>query len=312
MKESGSASPKASIPSTLEITMSIQTNSLIGTAIANLSSSGRKTSAVVAIALSGLGLLSPAAFALSQRELYHLCSRYPRNSNCTDYEVPVALADREGTVGECKLYIEEKSTKGRCKVDITEDSVVAYIETGSKLSLLEGEQATKTVEIEATTISDLSYVTDLAPLNATELNVARFLQVVGMGMQLAGGGVPSSYSIDSSNPTASQLTVQFGSYSANEDRIETQLAEKTPNNATSVAPDNVPVLEETSIQEETNIQSEEGNLLEPDASINTQTVASHRLSFKSSPQRERQIRESIQRMTGLVPYFQMEEESNGQ
>lgn len=261
--------------------MILRTKNFTGAAVARLPYVGRgKIGTVVAIALSSLCFIPAAAFALSERELYILCSRYPRNSNCEEYEVPIALSQREGTSGECKLHSEASSLRGRCKVDVSEDRVVAYIETGDKPSLLEGEQSTKTVTVEVGAISDLSHATDLPPLNAAELNVARFLQIVGMGMQVAGGSIPNSYEPIGNDSTASQLTMQFlpaGEQTSAQPIEESMEAFVEANGS------------EVSLEDEQSLNAESDSRI----------IYNSSLRFKSSPQRERQVRESIQQVTGL-------------
>ena len=285
--------------------MAIQNNNFLSTVFLNLAyPKHKRISAIAAIACSSVAFLSPVALALSQEELYILCSRYPRNSNCTDYEVPVALSEREGTSGECKLSIEEQATRGRCKVKVTQESVTAYIESGKKLSLLEGEQATKTVEIKTNTIDNLSYETDLAPLNATELNVAQALQVIGMGMQIAGGSMPSSPYVDPGGSTASRLTVQFRAAKTNSTQAEALSVEESMESFVSMDGRGASNIEAAADELEEDLESE--------VYTSRRTVNSNQLSFKSSPQRERQIRESIQRITGLIPQLQLQDNKKAQ
>lgn len=93
---------------------------------------------------------------------YVLCAKSPLNSVCQPYHVnPVALKDRPGEeVLGCQLKVEETEIKGPCKYSIESKNLVAYIEEGSELESLEGEQPTRPVSVSTNKIAKLFYEED--------------------------------------------------------------------------------------------------------------------------------------------------------
>ncbi len=88
-------------------------------------------------------------------ELQNLCSKFPLNSRCEGYKAPIPIDTRPGKKAKCLFSGDEK---GRvCKVNLTEEQVKLYVETGKRLDILEGEKDTKEVVIPVKTIKSLSY-----------------------------------------------------------------------------------------------------------------------------------------------------------
>ncbi len=88
-------------------------------------------------------------------KLYNLCSKFPYNSRCEGYEVPVSLENRSGKKAKCLLSTNEKTKD--CKVNITDNQLTFYVETGDNMTVLDGEKNTKQVSIPFKTIKSLSY-----------------------------------------------------------------------------------------------------------------------------------------------------------
>ncbi|MDJ0674634.1 MAG: hypothetical protein QNJ36_04410 [Calothrix sp. MO_167.B42] len=88
-------------------------------------------------------------------KLYNLCSKFPYNSQCQDYKVPIPLDKRPGNKARCLLSGNEKAKN--CKVNLTEDSVNFYFETGDSIAVLDGQKGTKKVGISFNKIKSLSY-----------------------------------------------------------------------------------------------------------------------------------------------------------
>ena len=89
--------------------------------------------------------------------LQSFCSKFPFNSACKSYKatVPISLDTRPGKKAKCLFSGDEKGKS--CKVNVTNDLVKFYFETGKGLDVLEGEKNTKEVVIPMKTIKSLSY-----------------------------------------------------------------------------------------------------------------------------------------------------------
>jgi hypothetical protein len=95
---------------------------------------------------------------MSARELYNLCSMFPLNSRCEGYTPPIPLDDRSGDKGVCAMVIsEEDRWGGECKVQVTDEMVIAYIEEGDRMALLDNEKATREITIPLQGITHLTY-----------------------------------------------------------------------------------------------------------------------------------------------------------
>ena len=101
--------------------------------------------------------LSEVVRAREIDDLQSFCSKFPFNSECKGYKAtaPISLDTRPGKKAKCLFSGDEKG-KG-CKVDVTNDLVKLYFETGKGLDVLEGEKNTKEVVIPMKTIKSLSY-----------------------------------------------------------------------------------------------------------------------------------------------------------
>lgn len=99
----------------------------------------------------------PAAIALDEEKLYYLCSRFPLNSQCQGYEVPVSLENRSGKKGECIFKNNETENRGLCKINVNETGVTIYQEIGKTLKVLDNKKSTRTIQITPTSVSKIEY-----------------------------------------------------------------------------------------------------------------------------------------------------------
>ena len=88
-------------------------------------------------------------------ELYNLCSRFPLNSKCKGYEAPISLKDRLGIEAKCLISSQEEVEE--CKINLTEESVTFYLETGDDLNILDGQKDTQEIEIPLAAIKSFTY-----------------------------------------------------------------------------------------------------------------------------------------------------------
>lgn len=98
------------------------------------------------------------SYSLAQEldnDLFNLCSKFPLNSKCKDYEAPIPLKNRSGEQAQCLFSGQEKPEK--CRVNITDSSLDFYTETGEGLNVLEGAKDTTELTIPLTAIKSFSY-----------------------------------------------------------------------------------------------------------------------------------------------------------
>ena len=113
---------------------------------------------VVAIATTSLVLgLSFPATAEEEVDIYTLCSKFPLNSRCQGYQIPVPLEERSGDLGECSLKTGETTKEGDCKVLLTDQKITIYMEEGEELEILKGQKTTREYNISIKDITALSY-----------------------------------------------------------------------------------------------------------------------------------------------------------
>ncbi|MDJ0706039.1 MAG: pentapeptide repeat-containing protein [Leptolyngbyaceae cyanobacterium MO_188.B28] len=84
---------------------------------------------------------------LSQEELHNLCSKYPFNSRCEGYEIPITLEDRPGSKIFCFLELHDPTRTDQCKLVITDEELTLYIEEGKRLSFLDDQRASQEIKI---------------------------------------------------------------------------------------------------------------------------------------------------------------------
>ena len=127
---------------------------------------------------------STITLAQPEVELYSLCSKFPLNSRCEGYEIPVSLKQRSGHKGACNLVntqlppeateivIQESMTpeteevfeqvelSGKCKIVLSQNMLTVYVEYGDSLDHLEEEKATKQVNVPLESVTKLGYRED--------------------------------------------------------------------------------------------------------------------------------------------------------
>ncbi|MDJ0633549.1 MAG: hypothetical protein QNJ34_10210 [Xenococcaceae cyanobacterium MO_188.B29] len=91
----------------------------------------------------------------TEMDLFNLCSKFPLNSKCKGYEAPISLKSRPGEQAQCIVSGQEKAEK--CKVNITDESLKFYMETGKELSILDDSKDTKELVIPLTVVDSFSY-----------------------------------------------------------------------------------------------------------------------------------------------------------
>jgi hypothetical protein len=113
---------------------------------------------VLAIATTSLviGCSFPAT-AEDEVDIHTLCSKFPLNSRCQGYQIPVPLEERSGDLGECSLRTGETTKEGDCKVLLTEQKITIYMEEGEELEILQGQKTTREYNIAIKDITALSY-----------------------------------------------------------------------------------------------------------------------------------------------------------
>ncbi|EKV02825.1 putative low-complexity protein [Leptolyngbya sp. PCC 7375] len=114
----------------------------------------------IALGLTPLLLVAPTGVGASDidAELYNLCSKFPFNSRCEGYEIPVPLENRGGSGGECSLVFGDVDQSSACKFTLSDETLTLYVEEGEPLSLLGNERATRERSIPLDQIFALNYL----------------------------------------------------------------------------------------------------------------------------------------------------------
>ncbi len=106
------------------------------------------------------GVFAPSAHALDSEKLYQLCSRFPLNSQCKDYQVPIALDNRAGKTGDCIFKNNEVESRGNCKIVVNDAGITIYQETGTTLKVIDDKKSTRTVQITPASVTAIQYRED--------------------------------------------------------------------------------------------------------------------------------------------------------
>ena len=96
--------------------------------------------------------------ANSQEDLFQLCSRFPLNSQCEGYDVPIPLDNRRGEEAKCLLSGAEDAAA--CRLLLGEELLSVYVEFGDGLRVLGGAHDTTEVIIPLSTIESFEYSED--------------------------------------------------------------------------------------------------------------------------------------------------------
>ena len=115
-----------------------------------------KFQAIGTILLS-LSLIAPIELIQANEadRLFSLCSKFPHNSKCKNYQAPIPLKSRSGEEALCLFPNQEEAEK--CKVLLTEELLTFYVETGKALTVLEGAKNTQESSFAVSEIKSFSY-----------------------------------------------------------------------------------------------------------------------------------------------------------
>ncbi|VEP18870.1 Pentapeptide repeat protein [Hyella patelloides LEGE 07179] len=87
--------------------------------------------------------LSPSIFAQeAEVDLFTLCSKFPHNSKCKDFEAPIPLKERAGEAANCQVFLGDFQKNAACKIKLTEDTLTFYQEQGDKIEQLDDQRLT--------------------------------------------------------------------------------------------------------------------------------------------------------------------------
>ena len=114
----------------------------------------------IAIATGSLVCFAQPGLALSEEELYALCSKYPHNTQCEGYDIPIPLSRRDGETGLCDLTMAGESVTDVCKVALGDLGLTAYVEVGDRIGLMDDQRRTQVYEIANDSIVSLAYSED--------------------------------------------------------------------------------------------------------------------------------------------------------
>ncbi|GAB1542511.1 hypothetical protein NUACC21_51850 [Scytonema sp. NUACC21] len=114
---------------------------------------------IVGLQFAAVFFAVPSQAENREQEFYNLCSKFPHNSRCQGYDVPVPLENRPGDRGECSVLSDDiERTSSSCKVAITSARLVAYLEKGKELEVLGNKRDTQEVTISYGQIVSMDYL----------------------------------------------------------------------------------------------------------------------------------------------------------
>lgn len=106
-----------------------------------------KTKTLVTTALISC-LLTPSMVAEEPEvDLFDLCSKFPQNTKCKNFEAPIPLEKREGETVGCQFSLGESLENQACKVEFTEEALIIYQEQGDKIEQLDNKRLTTEYQI---------------------------------------------------------------------------------------------------------------------------------------------------------------------
>ncbi len=100
-----------------------------------------------AVLLGLSAAVSGQAEELSLDELYRLCSRFPFNSRCEGFELPVPLSERDGTQVNCGLDLSQVDASGNCRILIEDNTLVVYAEEGDPIEPLDNRKGSRAIRL---------------------------------------------------------------------------------------------------------------------------------------------------------------------
>lgn len=86
-------------------------------------------------------LLSPLSLAQeTEIDLFTLCSKFPQNSKCKNFDAPIPLKERAGEEASCQLFLGDFQKNAACKISFKDDTLTFYQEQGDKIEQLEDKR----------------------------------------------------------------------------------------------------------------------------------------------------------------------------
>ena len=140
--------------------MTIQSNRVKATARTGCYWAIAKVSLALTVALGSMISIVQPGLALSEEELYELCSKYPYNAQCEGYDIPIPLSRRDGEEGLCAVNTQTVALTDRCKVLLGDESLIVYLEQGEAIVLLNDERRTEEFTIGLNNVTALTYRED--------------------------------------------------------------------------------------------------------------------------------------------------------
>lgn len=227
-----------------------------------------KVGCAIALGLGSCISLSLPALSqsddLTEEQLFRLCSKYPTNSRCENYEVPVALSQRQGDTGICALNTNSLSVTDKCKIDVADSQITVYIEQGNTTRLLDNERRTQTFTFDLAAIDSLAYREDES-INQGRL-IANTLLLGVWGTLLTRPDKVSQVEIQFAEPANADATINTSS-----ERVE-------------LFPE----------------QAVEQPVEQATLPVDSASATSSSLVFEADRKEGKQLRESIEQITGLT------------
>ena len=75
-------------------------------------------------------------------DLFTLCSKFPQNSKCKNFEAPIPLEERDGQEASCRFVLGDFQENAGCKIKLTEDTLTFYQEQGDKIEQIDNKRMT--------------------------------------------------------------------------------------------------------------------------------------------------------------------------
>ncbi len=117
-------------------------------------------SLALTVALGSVVSMAQPSLALSEEELYTLCSQYPYNAQCEGYDIPIPLSRRDGEEGLCAVNMQNVALTDKCKVLVGDESLTVYLEQGEAIAPLNDERRTEEFTLGLNSVAALTYRED--------------------------------------------------------------------------------------------------------------------------------------------------------
>jgi hypothetical protein len=140
--------------------MTIQSNHVKAAARTGLYCVIAQVGFALTVALGSVMSVVQPSLAISEEELYDLCSQYPYNVQCEGYDIPIPLNRRDGEEGLCAVNMQDIALTDRCKVLIGDESLTVYLEQGEAIAPLDDQRRTEEFTMELNSVAALTYRED--------------------------------------------------------------------------------------------------------------------------------------------------------